>query len=149
MVILQWLVLPVHDLSLMEEGNPAKQHQHVAFDFFSAQRVLRIPYNFRQVRDHKLENKDKSHSLRENVIQPMKGRIKDSRIFSLDHKLAFELLQRFDLANSSFADSILKSLERHFLQCHHLIQTMSHELEPFLKAITWPDVLCRHFMTIP
>ena len=121
MVILQWLVLPVHDLSLMEEGNPAKQHQHVAFDFFSAQRVLRIPYYFRQVRDHKLENKDKSHSLRENVIQPMKGRIKDSRIFSLDHKLALKLLQGFDLPDCSFADPVLQSLEGNFLQCHNLI----------------------------
>ena len=52
-----------------------------SFDFFLAQRVLRIPYYFRQVRDHKLEDKDKSHSLRENVIQPMKGRIKGLKNF--------------------------------------------------------------------
>ena len=34
--------LPVHDFPLVYERHPAKQHQHVAFDFLLAQRVLCI-----------------------------------------------------------------------------------------------------------
>ena len=36
------LPLPVHDFPLMEKGDPAQQHQHVAFHFFLAQGILRI-----------------------------------------------------------------------------------------------------------
>ena len=65
--------LPVHHFPLVEKGNPAQEHQHVAFHFFLAERVLRILDYFREVRDHELENKDEPHSLREDVVQPKKS----------------------------------------------------------------------------
>ena len=72
-LVLACLRLPVHHFPLVEKGDPAQEHQHVAFHFFLAERVLRILDYFREVRDHELENKDETHSLRENVVQPKKS----------------------------------------------------------------------------
>ena len=144
--------LPVHDFPLVYKRHPAKQHQHVAFDFLLAQRVLCILDDLWQVWDHELENENKSHPLREDIVQPAKERMQIMKIPSeyftwrqTGSQAAAKLWSLewwprwFRPPASSAAPSSAPPPEKGGIMPEYI----------FRLAATWPEILCRHFITMP
>lgn len=145
---------PVHDVVVMQEGHALQQHHHVTFDLSGGQRVLRVPDDLRQVRQHEVEDQDEAGPMGKDVLQlyhlkrsRRRWRWSHAAVTSDLHPERYEthmlvvldLLQGFDFPQSLVGDPVLQLPQSHFLQRHRLsgLTRNAQKLKPVWYQTDW------------